>query len=42
MSQDIIRSTKEHEVVIPEGSINAKAKPALLPAGPLSRSMLSE
>lgn len=26
MSEDIIRSTKEHEVVIPEGSINAKSK----------------
>jgi hypothetical protein len=26
MSEDIIRSTKEHEVVIPEGSINAKSR----------------
>ena len=33
MSQDIIRSTKEHEVVIPEGSINAKSKTSSVASG---------
>jgi hypothetical protein len=33
MSQDIIRSTKEHEVVIPEGSINAKSKTSTVASG---------
>ena len=33
MSEDIIRSTKEHEVVIPEGSINAKSKTSSVASG---------
>lgn len=35
MSEDIIRSTKEHEVVIPEGSINAKSKTSSVASGDL-------
>jgi hypothetical protein len=30
MNEDIIRSTKEHEVTIPEGSINAKSKSGMV------------
>lgn len=30
MSEDIIRSSKEHEVAIPEGSINAKSKSGMV------------
>jgi hypothetical protein len=35
MSEDIFRSTKEHEVVIPEGSINAKSKTSSVASGSL-------
>lgn len=30
MNEDVIRSTKEHEVAIPEGSINAKSKSGMV------------